>query len=104
MLFEKKMSPVVLRDGPDILAAVRTALAQAVPGEQAGLERAADIIEAHCAFTDDDLLGRWVRGILADAGVDSRSDHVQRVITLRKAVPELTLTTAHRLVVNAVGE
>ncbi|MFC0842621.1 hypothetical protein ACFH04_02575 [Streptomyces noboritoensis] len=104
MLFEKKTSPIVVRDGHDILAAVRTALAQAVPGEQAGLERAVEIIEAHCRSTDDDLLGRWVRGILAEAGVDSRSDHVQRVITLRKAVPELTLTAAHRLVVNAVGE
>ena len=33
MLFEKKTSPVVLRDGPDILAAVRTALAQVTAGD-----------------------------------------------------------------------
>ncbi|MFD9795553.1 hypothetical protein ACFWXK_31895 [Streptomyces sp. NPDC059070] len=106
MLFEKKTSPIVVRDAPDILEAVRAALTQAAPEERAGLERAAEIVEAYGRLTDDDLLAQWVRGILADAGVESRtrSDHVQRVIALRKAVPELTLTAAHRLVVNAVGE
>ncbi|MFF1480329.1 hypothetical protein ACFVYD_22695 [Streptomyces sp. NPDC058301] len=103
MLFGK--SPViVLRDGPEVLKAVREVLATAAPGEQAGLERAVDIIEAQCARTEDDVLGQWVRGILADAGLDARSDHAESVAALRKAVPDLTLVVANRLVTNAVSQ
>ncbi|MFD9486243.1 hypothetical protein [Streptomyces sp. NPDC059991] len=97
----EKTSVLVLRDGPDILQAVRAALSEAAPGEQAGLERAVALVEAHCGRTDDDLLGQWVRDILADAGLDSRSGHVARVKALRKAVPDLTLLAAHRMVTNA---
>ncbi|MEU4350052.1 hypothetical protein [Streptomyces sp. NPDC023838] len=104
MSIGKTSSVLVLRDGPDILQGVREALAAASPEERAGLERAVGIVEAQCARTEDDVLGQWVRGVLGVAGLDSRSDHVASVIALRKAVPDLSLVGAHRLVTSAFGK
>ncbi|MET9519397.1 hypothetical protein [Streptomyces sp. NPDC002994] len=100
MLFGK--APViVLRDGPTILKAVQEMLASAAPGERAGLERAAEIVEAQCARTEDDVLKQWVRGVLADAGVDAGTNHAEAVAALRNVVPDLALTTANDLVTQA---
>ncbi|MFC8275212.1 hypothetical protein ACFUJR_22245 [Streptomyces sp. NPDC057271] len=100
MLFGK--APViVLRESADILASVREALTTAGPHEQAGLQRAVDIIEAQCARTEDEVVSQWVRRVLSDAGVGADGNHTAAVAALRQAVPDLALTTANRLVTEA---
>lgn len=94
----------LLRGGGQLHPALQEMLASAAPGERAGLERAADVIEAQCARTEDDVLKQWVRGVLADTGVDAGTSHVDAVAVLRKAVPDLALTTANDLVKEAAGQ
>ncbi|OEJ93726.1 hypothetical protein [Streptomyces thermolilacinus] len=93
----RRQSVLVLRDAPEILQAVRAALADAEPHERAGLGRALTLVEAQCARTDGELRGRWVDGVLGAAGVDVE-DQVKAVAAVRRAAADLGLSQAVDLV------
>ncbi|WP_175407147.1 hypothetical protein [Streptomyces sp. TRM64462] len=93
-----KVPLVLYRDGNDIRLALRGALASAADTERPGLERALAIIEAQCARSDGEVLAHWARSILDDAGIDAAREHVKAVAAVRKAVPDLSLLAANRLV------
>ncbi|MFE1574721.1 hypothetical protein [Streptomyces fradiae] len=102
MLFGK--APViVVRESAELVAIIQEALANAAPAERAGLQQALDLVEAQRARTEDEVVSQWVRGVLADAGIGTGGDHAEAVAALRKAVPDLALTTANDLVSAATG-
>ncbi|MGW7353982.1 hypothetical protein [Streptomyces sp. NPDC054784] len=107
-MFEAVRRPmpfVVLREAGTIGDTVREALASASPEERPGLERAAELIAAQERLTDEQLQSRWVRGVLADAGITPESGHVESVKALREAVPGgIRLTDANRLVLAATQD
>ncbi|MCF3104702.1 hypothetical protein IPZ58_24370 [Streptomyces roseoverticillatus] len=89
---------VVLRDSHAAAEAIREALATAGAEERPGLERAAALIARHAARPEREVRAEWVRGILAEAGVDARSQELHAIKALRKAERGLSLATAVRLV------
>ncbi|WP_240649329.1 hypothetical protein [Streptomyces sp. Z26] len=102
---KRPMPFVVLREAGTVGDAVREALATASPEERPGLERAAELIAAQERLTDEEVQSRWVRGVLADAGITPESGHVASVKALREAVPGgIRLTDANRLVLAATEQ
>ncbi|MGW1076425.1 hypothetical protein [Streptomyces sp. NPDC002537] len=89
---------VVLRDSQAIAEAVCEALAGAGEEERAGLERAVALIERYAARPEREVRAEWVRGILAEAGVDARKQELHAVKALRQAQPGLSLRAAVELV------
>jgi hypothetical protein len=98
---KQELSVLVLRDADGIADAVRAALVTATPEERPGLERAAALVAEAAAATDAELRGRWVRGHLAAAGVESPADSITAIKALRKAEPRLSLLAAVGLVKDA---
>ncbi|MFE2509297.1 hypothetical protein ACFXC9_12670 [Streptomyces naganishii] len=92
-----ELNVLVLRDADVIAAGVRSALAEAVPGERPGLERAAALIERAFTAPDADLRARWVHERLARAGHEGPADSVEAIRTLRQAEPGLSLRAAVQL-------
>lgn len=74
---------------------LRQALASADERERPGLEAALRLVEG---YTPEELRRRWVAGILAETAVDPKTDTVNAVRDLRRAVPSLSLTDAVTLV------
>lgn len=102
-MFRTKQSVLVLRDAPAVRESVRAALADAAPEERAGLERALALVEEECARPDAEVRGRWVREVLAEAGVDV-GDQVKAVAAIRKAAPDLRLSQAVELAREALDQ
>ncbi|TVL88149.1 hypothetical protein LRS74_20145 [Streptomyces sp. LX-29] len=97
------LNVLVLRDGEELDATLRQALATADDAERPGLERAVALIAEQRALSDAELRVRWVRRALAGSGVDDHTDQVTAVRALRKAEPQLGLSTAVLLVGEAYG-
>ncbi|GGP35545.1 hypothetical protein [Streptomyces sindenensis] len=95
-LFRKPqpLAVLVVRDAPDVVAALRSALETAPDAERPGLERALALAERSAGRPDAELRGRWVRGRLDAAGYEGPADAVEAIKVLRQAEPGLTLLQA----------
>lgn len=95
-LFRKTqpLAVLVVRDAPDVVAALRRALETATDAERPGLERALVLAEESAGRPDAELRGRWVRRRLAAAGHEGPADSVEAIKILRQAEPGLTLLQA----------
>lgn len=95
-LFRKTqpLAVLVVRDAPDVVAALRRALETATDAERPGLERALVLAEESAGLPDAELRGRWVRRRLAAAGHEGPADSVEAIKILRQAEPGLTLLQA----------
>lgn len=95
-LFRKPqpLAVLVLRDAPDVVAGIRSALETATDAERPGLERALALAEESAGYSDVELRGRWVRQHLAAAGYEGPADSVPAIKILRQAEPGLTLLQA----------
>jgi hypothetical protein len=95
-LFRKPqpLSVLVLRDAPDVVAGIRSALEAATDAERPGLERALALAGESAGRPDAELRGRWVRQHLAAAGYEGPADSVPAIQILRRAEPGLTLLQA----------
>ncbi|WGP12350.1 hypothetical protein [Streptomyces sp. SH5] len=95
-LFRKPqpLAVLVVRDAPDVVAALRSALETAPDAERPGLERALALAERSAGRPDAELRGRWVRGRLDAAGYEGPADAVEAIKLLRQAEPGLTLLQA----------
>ncbi|MFJ6613267.1 hypothetical protein ACIQPT_23635 [Streptomyces sp. NPDC091289] len=95
-LFRKPqpLAVLVLRDAPDVVAGIRSALATATDAERPGLERALALAEESAVSSDAELRGRWVRHHLAAAGHEGPADSVPAIKILREAEPGLSLRQA----------
>ncbi|WP_123670638.1 hypothetical protein [Actinocorallia herbida] len=92
-----------LRDAEVIVAALRTALADASAQDRPGLERAVALAENVAAQTDAQVRARWVRARLASTGFTGDLASVAAVKALRKAEPTLSLLAAAELQKDAVA-
>lgn len=88
------LAVLVLRDAPDVVAALRGALASATDAERPGLERALALAEDAAERPDTELRHRWVRQRVAAAGHEGPVDSVAAIKALRQAEPRLTLLQA----------
>ncbi|MET7678948.1 hypothetical protein [Streptomyces sp. NPDC005423] len=102
-LSKKHDAVLVVRDADLVAEALRRALAEASPEERPGLERAAALVEATAAATEDRVRARWVRDRLAAVGFDGDLSSVAAVKALRKAEPGLSLLGAVQLQKAAVA-
>ncbi|MGW6468287.1 hypothetical protein [Streptomyces rubiginosohelvolus] len=95
-LFRKPqpLAVLVVRDAPDVVAALRSALETAPDAERPGLEHALALAEEFAARPDAELRGRWVRQRLDAAGHQGPADSVEAIKILRQAEPGLTLLQA----------
>ncbi|MET9923879.1 MULTISPECIES: hypothetical protein [unclassified Streptomyces] len=95
-LFRKPqpLAVLVVRDAPDVVAALRRALETATDAERPGLEHALVLAEDSAGRPDAELRGRWVRRRLAAAGHEGPADSVEAIKILRQAEPGLTLLQA----------
>ncbi|MFI1780389.1 hypothetical protein [Streptomyces rubiginosohelvolus] len=95
-LFRKPqpLAVLVVRDAPDVVAALRSALATAPDADRPGLEHALALAEGSAARPDAELRGRWVRQRLDAAGHEGPADSVEAIKILRQAEPGLTLLQA----------
>lgn len=96
MFNRKEVHLVALGDLDEARDAVRRALSDAPAGEVAGLERAAQILDALAQRAEEPRL-RWARGVLEREGIDVRSQEVAAVRALRQELPGLSLTAAAEL-------
>ncbi|MEV1065275.1 hypothetical protein [Streptomyces sp. NPDC050263] len=94
---------LLIRDADVIAAALRAALAEAPPGERAGLEHAAALVESTAAATETGLRACWVRSRLAEVGFTGDIGSVAAVRALRRAEPKLSLLAAVQLQKDAVA-
>ncbi|MEU5279475.1 hypothetical protein AB0G87_24035 [Streptomyces asoensis] len=88
---------LTIRDTDVVAAALRQALAEAAPGERAGLERAVALVESSAAADETRLRARWVHTRLAAVGFQGAITSVAAVRALRKAEPKLSLLAAVQL-------
>lgn len=102
-LGKQEMSVLVLRDAEDIEDAVRAALGSAPPEERPGLERALALVTEAGTRPDGELHARWVRQVLAKAGVQGPPDSVPAIKALREAAPGLSLLSAVQLAKSAAA-
>ncbi|MFE6916384.1 hypothetical protein [Streptomyces rubiginosohelvolus] len=95
-LFRKPqpLAVLVVRDAPDVVAALRRALEGAPDAERPGLEHALALAEESAGRPDAELRGRWVRQRLDAAGHEGPADSVEAIKILRQAEPGLTLLQA----------
>ncbi|MFD4125168.1 hypothetical protein ACFXKK_17675 [Streptomyces globisporus] len=95
-LFRKPqpLAVLVVRDAPEVVAALRSALEAASDDERPGLERALALAEESAGRPDAELRGRWVRQRLDAAGHEGPADSVEAIKILRQAEPGLTLLQA----------
>ncbi|MET8839610.1 hypothetical protein ABZW67_05880 [Streptomyces rubiginosohelvolus] len=95
-LFRKPqpLAVLVVRDAPDVVAALRKALETAPDGDRPGLEHALALAEESAVRPDAELRGRWVRQRLDAAGHEGPADSVEAIKILRQAEPGLTLLQA----------
>lgn len=91
-----------VRDADVAVAALRRALAEAVPEDRPGLERAVALAEQAAAATDADVRARWVRERLDAVGYEGPADSIPAIKHLREAAPGLSLLSAVELAKAAV--
>ncbi|WP_370421548.1 hypothetical protein AB8O64_25145 [Streptomyces sp. QH1-20] len=89
---------LVLRDTEAVADAIREALAGASDAERPGLERAAAIVAEYGGRPAAEARVEWVRGVLAEAGVDPVKHEVRAVKAVRDAERGLSLLAAVELV------
>ncbi|MGX8908415.1 hypothetical protein ACR820_24830 [Streptomyces netropsis] len=89
---------LVLRDTEAVADAIREALAGASDAERPGLERAAAIVAQYGGRPEAEARVEWVRGVLAEAGVDPVKHEVRAVKAVRDAERGLSLLAAVELV------
>ncbi|MEV1046981.1 hypothetical protein [Streptomyces sp. NPDC049916] len=105
-LFRKPqpLAVLVIRDAPDVVTALRSALESAAEAERPGLERALVLAEEAAARPDGELRGDWVRQRLAAAGHEGPADSVEAIKVLRQAEPGLSLLQAVTYAKEAAGK
>lgn len=89
---------LVLRDTEAAADAIREALAGASDAERPGLERAAAILAEYGGRPEAEARVEWVRGVLAEAGVDPVKEEVHAIKAVRQAERSLSLRAAVELV------
>ncbi|MEV7774461.1 hypothetical protein [Kitasatospora sp. NPDC086791] len=100
MFSSRETHLVVLRELDVARTALREALAAAGAEEQPGLERALSVLDG-LRGNEQQLKGKWVGGLLDQAGIDPRTNEVSAVRELRRAIPGLGLAAAVDLVKQA---
>ncbi|MBL1104415.1 hypothetical protein JK361_07335 [Streptomyces sp. 5-8] len=99
----KHDSVLLIRDADLVMAALRQALADAVPEERPGLERAVALVESTAAATETRVRADWVRSRLSAVGFTGDIVSIAALKALRRAEPGLSLIAAVQLQKDAVA-
>ncbi|MFJ8043408.1 hypothetical protein ACIRBX_23215 [Kitasatospora sp. NPDC096147] len=94
-------SVLLVREAPELAAALREALGSATEEQRAGLEVALAIVAQAAERPDPAVRGGWAERALAVRGLSPEDDTVAAVKAVREAAPALSLLSAHQLVQEA---